>query len=102
MTELTQVGKPGRLPGRPAGGIILRMTRDDIKALLTRHPFEPLRVKTSNGEVFEIRHPEMVMLSKSVLLIAHPDAEGNPSDKIEYVSYLHITSIETAMGAAAP
>ena len=69
--------------------------------MLTRQPFEPLRVKTSSGETFEIRHPEIAMLAKSAMVIVHPDASGGPSDRVEYVSYLHIVSGETLAGAAA-
>jgi hypothetical protein len=76
------------------------MTAEAIRAMLTRRPFEPLKVKTSNGEVFEIRHPEMAMLSRSALVILHADADGSPSDRVEYVSYLHVASIETLTGSA--
>ena len=69
--------------------------------MLNRRPFEPMRVKTSNGEVFEIRHPEMASLARSAMIIVHPDAEGAPSDRVEYVSYLHIASVETLASAAA-
>jgi hypothetical protein len=34
-------------------------------------------------------------------VILHPDADGTPSDRVEYVSYLHIASVETATGQAA-
>ena len=77
------------------------MTLDTLRTFLTRRPFEPFRVKTTSGEVFEIRHPEMALLAKSVMAIVHLDAEGSPSDRVEYVSYLHIASVETAAGAAA-
>jgi hypothetical protein len=77
------------------------MTLEALRAMLARRPFEPLRVKTSNGEVFEIRHPEMASLARSAMVIIHPDAQGEPSDKVEYVSYLHIASVETLAGAAA-
>jgi hypothetical protein len=30
----------------------------------------------------------------------HPDADGTPSDKVEYISYLHISSVETLSGVA--
>jgi hypothetical protein len=66
--------------------------------MLTRRPFEPLRIKTSNGEVFEVRHPEMAMLAKSAMVVLHPDADGTPSDRVEYISYLHIASVETVAG----
>ena len=77
------------------------MTLQALRELLMRRPFEPLRVKTSNGEVFEIRHPEMASLARSAMIIIHPDADGTPSDRVEYVSYLHIASVETLSGAAA-
>ena len=77
------------------------MTLEALRAMLTRRPFEPLRVKTSNGEVFEIRHPEMASLARSAMVIVHPTASGEPTDKVEYVSYLHIASVETLSGTAA-
>lgn len=77
------------------------MTLGAIRTLLSRRPFEPMRIKTSNGEVFEVRHPEMALLAKSAMAIVHPDADGSPSDKVEYISYLHIASIETLTGATA-
>jgi|ERR1051325_3223678 hypothetical protein len=81
--------------------ILIDMTLDALRAMLTRRPFEPLRVKTSNGEVFEIRHPEMASLARSALVIVYADAQGQPTDRVEYVSYLHIASVETLAGAAA-
>jgi len=86
---------------RIARDTINSMTLEALKAMLTRHPFEPMRVKTGNGEVFEIRHPEMASLTKSALVIVHPDADGSPSDKVEYVSHLHVASVEAVTGAAA-
>ena len=77
------------------------MTSDTLKTFLSRRPFEPMRVKTSGGEVFEIRHPEMASLAKSAMVIVHADANGEPIDKVEYVSYLHITRVETLAGQAA-
>lgn len=77
------------------------MTLEAIRAILTRHPFEPMRVKTSGGEVLEIRHPEMASLTKSALVVVHADPDGSPSDRVEYISYLHVASVETLVGTAA-
>ena len=86
---------------RPKIDKINAMTLDTLKTFLSRRPFEPMRVKTCGGEVFEIRHPEMASLAKSAMVIVHADASGEPTDKVEYVSYLHITSVETMTGQAA-
>jgi hypothetical protein len=77
------------------------MTLEALRAMLTRRAFEPLRLKTSNGEVFEIRHREMASLARSALVVVHADADGSPSDKVEYLSYLHIASVETLAGATS-
>ena len=77
------------------------MTLETLRTLLTRRPFEPMRIKTTSGESFEIRHAEMAMLARSAMAIVHPDADGTPSDKVEYVSYLHIASVETLTGISA-
>ena len=45
------------------------MTAETIKSFLRRRPFEALRVKMSSGESFEIRHPEMAVLTKAELII---------------------------------
>jgi len=67
--------------------------------MLTRRPFEPMRVKMSNGETFEIRHPEMATLTKTGLIVVLPEADGRPSDRFEVCSYSNITVIETSPGA---
>ncbi len=64
--------------------------------MLTRQPFEPMRIKMSSGEVFEIRHPEMAAVTKNCLVVVHPEPDGSPSDRVEYCSYLHIAGVETA------
>ncbi len=71
------------------------MTLENMRALLTRRPFEPLCVKLSSGEIFEIRHPEMATLTRTGLIVVLPDAEGEPSERFE-------VSVETATTASGP
>lgn len=75
------------------------MTLETLRAMLTRRPFERMGVKMSNGEMFEIRHPEMALLTKNGLIIVLPEQDGGPSDRFEVLSYLHIASVETAATA---
>jgi hypothetical protein len=77
------------------------MNLETLRAFLNRRPFEAFRVKTSNGNVFEVRHPELASLARSAMVIVHPDSDGSPTDKVEYVSYLHIASVETLGGERA-
>jgi hypothetical protein len=71
------------------------MTLETLRAILTRRPFQRMRVKMSNGETFEIRHPEMASLTKTGLIVVLPEPNGEPSERFEVCSYLHIASVET-------
>jgi hypothetical protein len=65
------------------------MNAETVREFLTRQPFQPLQVYSSNGEVHQIPHPEFAMLLKSTLVIGIPD-----SDRVICCALLHIASIE--------
>jgi hypothetical protein len=66
------------------------MNQETIKELLRRQPFMPFKIKLPNGEVFEVRHPEFVLFSKTGLVVAYPD-----SNRLSICALLHIANIET-------
>ena len=70
------------------------MNREAIEKLLQRQPFEPFEVQVSSGTVFQVRHPEMVVLGKSKLFIY-----DTTSDMMDIVALLHITNIRTLQAA---
>jgi len=63
--------------------------KETLLQLLERRAFEPFVVEMSNGERFEIRHPEMAALLKSNLIVGRPD-----SDQFDICALLHIANIE--------
>ena len=67
------------------------MSAETVREFLTRQPFQPLQVHLSNGEVYQIPHPEFAMLLKSTLVIGIPE-----SDRVICCALLHIASIERA------
>jgi hypothetical protein len=71
------------------------MTLEAIRDILSRRPFEPFRVTMISGAAFEVRHPEMASLAKSRMMVVLPETDGGPSDRVEYLSYLHIAHIQT-------
>jgi hypothetical protein len=71
------------------------MTLEALRTMLTRRPFQPMRITMSSGGLFEVRHPEMASLGKSAMLVVLPDPDGGPSDRWEFLSYLHIAHVET-------
>jgi len=51
------------------------MNPRDVQQQLQRQPFQPLRVVMNNGQVYEIRHPEMVQLTRMALYVFKPSTE---------------------------
>ncbi|MGA2441489.1 MAG: hypothetical protein ABSH08_11055 [Tepidisphaeraceae bacterium] len=72
------------------------MTGETLRNLLQRRPFEPVRIKMSSGESFRIPHPEMAAITRNGLIVVLPDKRGQPSERFEFCSFLHIASVETA------
>ena len=46
------------------------MRPDDIRRMLRRRPFEPFRLCLLDGTVYDIRHPDQILVERSVLVIA--------------------------------
>jgi hypothetical protein len=70
--------------------------KETLVRLLRSHPFQPFVVQMSNGERFEVRHPEMAALQKSNLIVSCPD-----SDQFEVCALLHIANITTNDSASS-
>lgn len=63
------------------------MTADELIELLEERPFVPLRLHLSDGRVREIRHPEMAIVSETLVAIGVPrDEESRIATKITYCS----------------
>jgi hypothetical protein len=54
------------------------MTVPTFRKLLARRPFQAFRFVMSSGQTYEVRHPEMALLTRSDLLIGVDEVEGNP------------------------
>jgi hypothetical protein len=65
------------------------MNAEAIQSMLRIRPFAPFEVRLSNGEAYEVRHPEVAMLLKTNLLIGHLE-----SDSFDLCALSHIASVE--------
>lgn len=64
------------------------MNAEALKKLLSVHPFEPLEVKLSSGQVYTIKHPENVMVLKHTLILTEPE-----KDIVQWMSLIHIVAV---------
>ena len=77
------------------------MTVQTFRELLARRPFKPFRLVMSSGQAYEVRHPEMAMLTRSDMLVGTNVEDGVPAE-FRICSLLHVTSVEPIdQGAAA-
>lgn len=69
------------------------MTVQTYRDLLSSRPFKPFRLVMSSGDRYEVRHPEMAMLTRSDLLIG-VDAEDGVPTEFRICSLLHVAAVE--------
>lgn len=77
------------------------MTVQTFREMFTRQPFQPVKVTLSSGQSFEIRHPEMAMLTRTSLLIGTDISEDGVPAEFKIVSLLHVASMEPLKNQAA-
>jgi len=76
------------------------MSPETLRNLLSKQPFDPFRVTTSSGETYDVRHPEMVMLTMRELLVGIGERDGIPA-RYKTLALLPITAVEPLDPATA-
>ncbi len=76
------------------------MMPHEIKAQLRTQPFQGMRIYISDGESYEVGHPDMVLVTSSIVQIALPplDRHGIPTGGSVYVDPVHVTRIQPLNG----
>ena len=71
------------------------MNQETIRAWTRRPPFQPFRVKMTDGTLYEIRHPDMILADRNSLsLVAPTQKDSSIEDHLFAISYFHIMEIE--------
>ena len=72
------------------------MRPEDFQEGLRKKPFQPFRIHLSDGTRYDLRHPELVMVGRSIALVGEPaaDTEVPIFDRYETISLIHITRLE--------
>jgi len=76
------------------------LTPFEIKSQLRTRPFQGIRIYISDGESYEVTHPDMVLVTTSIVQIALPplDRHGIPTGGSVYVDPVHVTRIQPLNG----
>jgi len=78
------------------------MRPQDILDLLRAKPFRAFRIHMSDGQQFEVRHPELAMVGRNVVIVGIPARKGPEGmiDRTVNCALLHITTTELVDGDA--
>ena len=74
------------------------MSPDRIRNHLRREPFLPIRIYMSDGSSYEVRHPEMAVVTRRDVFIALPPLQGDMPERAVFCDPLHVTRIEPIDG----
>jgi hypothetical protein len=81
------------------------MRPEDVLRWLRAQPFRPFRITLNSGRTFDVRHPEMVRLLRTTLLLFTLTEQADVYEWAEMVGLLLIESIaplEAPPASAAP
>jgi hypothetical protein len=71
------------------------MPATELLRMLRIRPFVPFRLHVSEGMVYEIRHPEMVIVMAAAAIVAFPDpANEEMASGWELLDLRHIIRLE--------
>ena len=78
------------------------MRADELRKLLRRRPFEPVRLHISSGETVDIRHPELAIVTRSLVVVGITESDEEVADYAIHYNLLHVVKIEPLNGNKSP
>ncbi len=70
------------------------MRVSEIEKQLRHRPFLPFRLRMSDGSAYDVRHPEMLMVSRTIVALATHKPRARQPDGIVLCDPVHIIRIE--------
>jgi hypothetical protein len=69
------------------------MSAREIRDLIRISPFKPFRLYLADGKSLRVRHPDYVIASPEIAVVANELAQGEPGE-LNLIPYEHIVRIE--------
>lgn len=77
------------------------MNPETLREQVRKRPFEAFRVYLSDGSHYDIRHPEMIAITRRDVAIASGPGNDELPDRLATCDPLHIVRVEPLNGRAA-
>jgi len=78
------------------------MRMHELQETLRKAPFEPFRIRLSDGRSFEVRHPEFAGLTRHSIFVGDPATDEEGPERMVQCDLMHVVSIEPVNGQTAP
>jgi hypothetical protein len=76
---------------------------EDLLPYTRRQPFVPFRLHLTDGVVYEVHHPDMMVVSRRTVAVGVPAGAGQPfAERVDLLSMLHIVRVEEIQSPAVP
>ena len=71
------------------------MRSEELLDVIQSRPFKPHRFTFTTGETYELTHPEMMIVGRSLVTLGRPSPTNyRIADGVFHVSLLHIVKVE--------
>ncbi len=78
-------------------------TAEEIQARLREKPFRPLRIIASEGLKYDIRHPDLVFVGRTDIMVGFAKPESPTIyDRVTRVAMIHIVALEDLPVVSTP
>ncbi len=78
------------------------MRMQELQDTLKKTPFEPFRIRLSDGQSYDVRHPEFAGLTRHSLYVGVSPDEDDAPERMVQCDLLHVVTIEPINGQAGP
>lgn len=78
------------------------MRAAELRVLLDGRPFEPIRLHVSSGQTVDIKHPELAVVTRSLVFVGVTDSDERVADYGVFYNLLHVLKIEPLNDSKTP
>ena len=70
------------------------MRPDEIRAHLRKQPFRPIRIYVSDGAFYDVRHPEMMFVTRTEVVIRLDPGDNEIPERSAYCDPIRIEPLD--------
>lgn len=76
------------------------MRQLEVRDALRKEPFQPCRIHLSNGQSYDVCHPEFAALTRTSVVVVVPSSDKDDIDRVVQCDFVHVIAMEAIGGAS--